>query len=739
MNMHTTTFRAVPACLMPYADARRWVVWRWETRNGKRTKPPLSAVGGRVGGFARNDDSTTWATLDEALEAHTLGGCAGIGLQLLDLPGFAAIDLDNVREIGGPLAAWAQTAIERAGSYSEATPSGTGWRILGTVPADFEAMHAKLPHPDGGEFELYANMTTGRYITVTGDGTGELADISGLIRDLRALGELHKAFNRLPGLVQDMIAHGGGHDRSGAFQSAVNSLRNAGWSQADAQRIFEAHPTGPAAKYIEGNRLTEELARSWDKAGDRRAPTSDGRPRPNCETDPDLSHDALATELGARSWDANARHVALWGKWLFWSGTRWEIDDRLDHLTRTRAFLRHRAADLIEWAEGKAAGIEATEGEDKAEKLRRWAKEQARGLRNKTTVAAVESLARANKGSVARADDFDRDRLLLGTPGGTVDLRTGQLRPPGRGDMITKLTACAPAPGTPQRWLSFLHEVFDGDAELVAFMQRAAGYALTGETREHKLLFLYGTGRNGKSVYLDVLTHIWSDYARRVPAAAFLHSQGERHPTDIAGLQGARLAVGSELPKGKTWDESVIKDLTGGDKMTARFMRQDFFEFDPQLTLMIAGNNMPSFRGVDEAIRARVVLVPFTVTIPPEKRDRHLADKLKAEAGQILQWAIEGALIWQRNGLDVPAKVEKASADYFDAEDIVGLFIGDEIETIGGAFTASRDLHQRFTQWCEGQGLAAWTQNTLVKELRGRGFTDHRSNGKRGLTGLRLR
>ncbi len=213
------------------------------------------------------------------------------------------------------------------------------------------------------------------------------------------------------------------------------------------------------------------------------------------------------------------------------------------------------------------------------------------------------------------------------------------------------------------RWLAFLHDIFAGDAELIAFIQRAAGYALTGETREHKLLFLYGTGRNGKSVLLNILFYIWGEYARRTHATSFLNSTGDKHPTDLAGLQGARLVAGSELPKGKTWDESVIKDLTGGDVLTARYMRGDFFDFDPQLTLFIAGNNMPSFRGVDEAIRARVVLVPFAVTIPPERRDTHLADKLKAEAGQILQWAIEGAVMWQQRGLDVPASVAAAPCD----------------------------------------------------------------------------
>jgi putative DNA primase/helicase len=457
--------------------------------------------------------------------------------------------------------------------------------------------------------------------------------------------------------------------------------------------------------------------------------------RPNDDHGFDLTHDGLALDLGTSGWDRDARHVALWGRWLFWDGTRWQRDDMLAHLSRTRTFLRQKADALTAWAERKAQTLDP----DAAEKLLRWVEKQADHLRHKATVAAVVDLARSNPASAAGAEDFDRDRLLLGTPGGTVDLRTGTLRPARREDLITKTTTVAPAPGRPARWLRFLHEVFEGDTDLIAFMQRAAGYALTGETREHKLLFLHGSGRNGKSTFLDVLTHIWGDYARRVPATTFLHTQGEKHPTDIASLAGARLAVSSELPRGRSWDESVIKDLTGGDRMTARFMRQDYFEFTPQLTLMIAGNAQPSFRGVDEAIRARVVLVPFAVTVPPERRDPHLTDKLRAEAPQILAWAIEGAVEWQRRGLDVPARVAAASAQYLDDEDIVGQFLNDEVERVVGAFTSAGDLHQRFAQWAEAQGLSPWTQNIVIKELRARGFTDAKSNGRRGLKGLRLR
>lgn len=451
----------------------------------------------------------------------------------------------------------------------------------------------------------------------------------------------------------------------------------------------------------------------------------------------DLSHDALARDLGLRSWDHNARHVAVQPRWYFWDGKRWAADERLQHMTKAREFLLCRANELRSWAERKAESLDS----DDAEKLKAWAKKEARTLRSAGTVAAVSSLARSNKASVARPEDFDSDLLLMGTPGGTVDLRDGQLRPPKRGDMITKLTAIAPASiGTPApNWLQFLAEVLDGDSDTIDFLQRAAGYALTGLTSEHKLLFLYGTGRNGKSTFLELLQWLWGDYARRAAATTFLSSIGERHPTDVAGLAGARLVVGSELPKGKSWDEAVLKDLTGGDKMTARFMRGDFFDFVPQMTLMIAGNTMPSLRGVDEALRARMVLVPFTVTIPPEKRDKGLAEKLRAEGPAILRWAITGALEWQRRGLDVPDRVAAASTEYLDGEDVLGQFLKDETMLVSEAFSHTSDLHLRFRQWIETQGLAAWTSHTFTKELKSRGFQDGRRSTGRGFLGLKIK
>jgi len=750
MTVHTAPFTGLPACLSDLMTEPRWVGWRWEDRRNKdgtvyRTKPPKQANGRN----AENDNPGTWSTYAVIEDAQPTQRFQGVGLQLLNLKGFAALDLDNVRDPQtGATLPWAEKLIA-CGSYSEITPSGEGYRVLGKVAVSHSPMHGKKKHPEGGEIEFYVNTDTGRYITVSGNRVPDAPDaLIGIDNVVSALwdtvtqtkeqpkldvGRTTASFADLPEWVQTYIAHGGTGDRSGDFQSAVNALYVRTTFEA-ALQLFRDHPSGPASKY-EG-RLEKELKRSWQKAE-----ASCQRPSTRIdagEDDLDLSHHRLACDLGADSWDADARFVPLWGKWLFWDGQRWKLDDRLGHMTGARHYLNRRASEHVKWAERTA---QEEEDEKQAEKLITWAKTEARTLRNKHTVAAVVDLARSNISSVAASEDFDTGLMLLGTPGGTVDLKTGHLREARREDLITKLASVAPAPEghTPPQWIAFLNDIFDGDQEVIRFLQAFVGYSLTGMTTEHKLVFLYGTGRNGKSVFLNTVAEILADYSRRAAASVFLNSQVERHPTDLAGLQGARLVVGSELPKGKTWDEAVIKDLTGGDKMTARFMRGDFFDFTPQLSLMIAGNNMPSFRGIDEAIRARVVLVPFTKTIPPEKRDTRLPEKLRAEAPAILRWAIEGCLEWQRNGLVIPQSIADASANYFNDEDTLGQFLEDETHTDNAAFITYGDLHIRFQQWTEKQGLTCWTVRTLAKEMKTRGFQEHRRNSSKGLMGLKLK
>lgn len=452
----------------------------------------------------------------------------------------------------------------------------------------------------------------------------------------------------------------------------------------------------------------------------------------------DISHDTLANELGALGWNADARHVAAWGRWLFWTGSRWRTDDRLEHMTRTRDFLRAVASDLIKVANERAPGND----EKEAKRIRAQGRAMAARLKDKKTVAAVCDLARSNQQSVAVADDFDSDLFLLGTPNGTVDLRTGHFRAALRSDMITRTTAVAPANAgeRPFLWLKFLNRVFAGNVEHIEFMQRAAGYALTGSVSEHRLLFAFGGGRNGKGVFLNTLRDIWGDYGQKASATTFLQSHNDQHSTSIAALRGARLVFGSELPKGRSWNEAVIKDLTGGDRMRARFMRQDDFEFMPQLTLFIAGNTKPSFHGVDTAIRERVVLIPFTVTIPEGERDPHLLEKLKAEWPAILRWAIDGAVEWQRRGLDVPVDIRAASKEYLDNEDVIGRFLTDKTEADANTVAAGEWLYETFQKWCEAEGMKSqWSKAAFEKAMEERGIKRGRKNNYRGWSGLRIK
>jgi P4 family phage/plasmid primase-like protien len=458
------------------------------------------------------------------------------------------------------------------------------------------------------------------------------------------------------------------------------------------------------------------------------------------ETTPDLSHDQLAQELSISGFTNDARYVHSWGKWHFWTGTRWVRDEKLRHLTATRDYLRAKSNELIKWGKKKAESMQAKNEDPK--KISSWVKENAKTLKQAATVNAVVTLAQSNADLVATPEQFDADLMLLGTPGGTVDLKTGELSEPQRAQWITKHCAVTPAaPGTPAPlWEGFLDRVFDHDQELIEFLQRSAGYALTGRTSEHKLLFLYGTGRNGKSVFLNTLYSIMGDYSKRAASQTFLDSHGDRHPTDLAGLVGARLVAGSELPAGKAWNESVIKDLTGGDVITARLMRQDFFDYTPQFTLFIAGNHQPSFRGIDEAIRARVVLVPFLVTIPPEERDQDLPEKLKNEWPAILRWMIDGAVQWQKSGLAVPDKVTAASTEYLDSEDNLAEFIEGYLVKDPGRSTSTIDIYRHFTQWQTFSGVRLWTKTAMTKALKERGFKPARlTGGTRAFGGVALK
>lgn len=425
------------------------------------------------------------------------------------------------------------------------------------------------------------------------------------------------------------------------------------------------------------------------------------------------TEDGLATAF-TRRYGEDWRYCAQWGKWLVWTGIRWNPDQLL--------YIQHLSRNIC-----RAASFKADTPRLRAR------------LASSSTISAVERIARSDPKHASMAEHWDADVWLLNTPGGVVDLRSGVIRSHDRADRMTKVCTAVPQGDCPT-WRGFLSDVTGGDAELMVYLQRMVGYCLTGVTSEHALFFLYGTGANGKSVFVNVIATILGDYAANAPMDTFMETRSDRHPTDLAGLRGARFVASIETEQGRRWNESKIKTITGGDKVSARFMRQDFFDYTPHFKLVIAGNHKPSIRNVDEAMKRRLHLIPFTVTIPPERRDGKLTEKLLQERDGILAWALEGCLLWQQSGLKQPQSVMDATEEYFEAEDAMGRWIEDRCVLHGNAKALTFELFNDWKQWAETNGEFLGSMRRFSDALLTRRFEKWRnSSGMRGFVGIGLK
>jgi putative DNA primase/helicase len=367
--------------------------------------------------------------------------------------------------------------------------------------------------------------------------------------------------------------------------------------------------------------------------------------------------------------------------------------------------------------------------------------EKGKSLASHKTVAAVVSLARCDQDIAAGIDQWDTHALLLNTPDGIVDLKRGEmLTNVIRLDFyMTRVTSVSPSSEGCPLFMKFLGEITGGDGELQKFLIRVFGYCLTGLTVEHSLFFFYGTGANGKSVIINLMSYILNDYHRTAPMEALTASQGDRHPTELAGLMGRRLVTAIETEEGKRWADAKIKQLTGGDEITARFMRQDYFEYTPQFKLVVAGNHKPGLRSVDEATRRRIKLVPFRVTIPEKERDPNLLEKLKDEAPAILRLLIDGCLEWQKIGLASPKAVTEATDAYLASEDSLGGWIEDCCELGEGKFEAAGLLFASWKKWAQAAGETRLSsQKAFGSALDSRGLEPKKIGGTRSRLGIAL-
>ena len=398
--------------------------------------------------------------------------------------------------------------------------------------------------------------------------------------------------------------------------------------------------------------------------------------------------------------------------WHCWNGQRWQVGDEL---VMQRA--KDTARQVYQEIQNPIGMIQT--GSDAERQMLKWAQKSQSRQALKAMIELAESEPEIRTGIAT----FDSDPYLLNCNNGTIDLRTGDMRSHRRADFITQFTEIEYGPdATCPMWLEFLHRVTGGDQALLEYLQRAVGYSLTGSTIEQVLFFVFGLGANGKSVFLETVMRLSGAYGQAARTETIVQSRGGGIPNDIARLAGARLVCINETEDGQRLKEGLIKDLTGGDTISARFLHREFFDFIPTFKLWIRGNHKLQVRGTDEGIWRRIHLIPFTVKIPKHERDGELGLKLQAELPGILAWAIQGCLQWRQSGLNPPPQVVAAVEEYRSEMDVLGSFLDESVEVRGNAQATAKALYLAYRTWAGDSGEASVTQKRFGQALQERGF-----------------
>ncbi|MBJ8038109.1 DNA primase family protein, partial [Bacillus cereus] len=322
-----------------------------------------------------------------------------------------------------------------------------------------------------------------------------------------------------------------------------------------------------------------------------------------------------------------------------------------------------------------------------------------------------------------------RHKYLLNVANGMVDLQTGQLRPHNRKVYLSKITNVtfdeqAKCP----EWLKFLEQIFQGNQELMEYMQRLMGYSLTGEITEQIMVFLIGGGSNGKSTFINIIKDLLGDYGKQAKSDTFIKKKETGANNDIARLVGSRFVSAIESEDGEQLSETFVKQITGGEPILARFLRQEFFEFIPEFKVFFTTNHKPVIKGVDEGIWRRIRLIPFNLQLPKEKRDKKLSEKLSLEMPGILNWAIEGCLKWQQSGLNDPAIVRRATGDYKEEMDILGPFMFECCFKREDVQIEAKKLYEAYANWCFRNGEHQLKNRSFYRILETQGFKRERGN-----------
>lgn len=715
-------------------DRRQWVL--------HRNKQPFQPTGER----ASTTNAASWSGFDDAANAD--GQFDGPGFVFSNDDPFVGVDLDRCRDAAtGKIEPWAQDIVNRLDSYAEVSPSGNGIHIIAKGRLPIDGSGVKRDHANG-KAEAYQHS---RYFTVTGDSLNGLAikhsqaALDSLWAELFAnvassskvnkpepdpetnataqeIEQCRAALAELPEAIE-------GHRGSDATIRAACEIRR---HQIFGEQGYEL------LQWFNVERCTppwseSELQRKWAEAAkfELNAASEFGE----VETDeperiPKPLHQFATTDIGngerfAYRNKGRALYVSEWESWLYWNGKFWEPNAR----ERIAGLAKATARAIVDEAQAETDG-------DRRQAILKHAISSERRDR----LSAMIEMAKSEQGMSVQVENLDAKPWLLNCTNGTVDLKTGRLQPHNPGDLLTKTTGVQAietmAEGS--EWAKCIETVFDGNAELIGFVQRLFGYALVGQVSEHILAVFHGDGANGKSTIVETAMRALGEYALKAPQGLLMAKRHEAHPTELADLQGRRLVVVTETEQGKRLNEPLTKELTGGDTVRARRMRENFFQFEPSHTAVLVSNYRPDVTGTDNGIWRRLRLVPFSVTIPVENQDANLPERLRGQLPVVLRWMVEGCLAWQREGLNPPSIVMAATNAYRADSDPFLRWFEERIDEGDSYEVTSSEAFNDYCQWCSDGGELAASRRAFGIRLRQRPGVGTKRTSQRLYTGCRL-
>lgn len=726
-------------------NLHQWVAWKLVKRpnESKSTKIPLNP---NTRTMASSTDTKTWGSFAEAMNKsnHT----NGIGFVFSAQDPYTGIDLDKCRDVStGVIEPWALEIIKYLNSYSELSPSGKGVHIV---------VRGKLNTPGRkkGQIEMYSQD---RFFTFTGhlvpgctrtieDRQKELNQLHDEVFKQQSDKQHEKGQNIFQKIILDDVrlierakAAKDGVDFTslweGNWQTLYPSQSEADlalcgklnfWCQGDLvrmDRLFRQsglfRPKWDEPHFSGGRtygQATLEKALSGTILSQLSKPASNKVEMTDHQNYPPLTD----------TWNAH-RLVFDHGEDILWCEAfkQWYIYDG-------NRFARDSTREIERRAERTIKGLYELAGTLSKEDRQRMAKWAIGSESRRSLINMVES---AKRMVPVEPTEFDRDPMLLNVANGTLNLRTQQLLPHHREDRLSKMSSVHfdPKVNCPL-WISFLERIFDHDKTLIDFIQRVFGYCLTGQISEQVIFILYGMGANGKSTLLNVLRSLGGDYAYHCRPEVFSSKRNDSQGFELVPLSGARIVTSSETSAGRRLDEALVKEMTGGEPINCAPKYGDFFSFQPVFKPLLATNHKPEIRGADEGIWRRVLLIPFTVTIPEKERDRDLPDKLKNELSGILNWSLAGVKVFLESGLQIPEEVRSATATYRAEQDILGNWIEEHCTLDAQTSDEYAALYQDYVNWCETSHEEPINKSRFSASLDERGYLAHR-----GAKGKRLR